>query len=36
VILVSDLFRHGDRLRSYEIAIEAMRSVGELSASLEL
>ena len=36
VILVSDLFRHGDRLLSYEIAMEAMRSVGELRASLEL
>jgi luciferase family oxidoreductase group 1 len=35
VILVSDLFRHGDRLRSYEIAMEAMRSVGEFRASLE-
>jgi alkanesulfonate monooxygenase SsuD/methylene tetrahydromethanopterin reductase-like flavin-dependent oxidoreductase (luciferase family) len=35
VIFVSDLFRHGDRLRSYEIAMEAMKSVGELRASLE-
>jgi LmbE family N-acetylglucosaminyl deacetylase len=35
VILVSDLFRHADRLRSYEIAMEAMRSVGELRTSLE-
>ena len=35
VIFVSDLFRHADRLRSYEIAMEAMRGVGELRASLE-
>jgi luciferase family oxidoreductase group 1 len=35
VILVSDLFRHVDRLRSYEIAMEAMRSVGGLGAPLE-
>jgi hypothetical protein len=35
VIFVSDLFRHADRLRSYEIAMKAMRSVGELRASLE-
>jgi alkanesulfonate monooxygenase SsuD/methylene tetrahydromethanopterin reductase-like flavin-dependent oxidoreductase (luciferase family) len=32
VILVSDLFRHADRLRSYEIA---MRSVRDLRAPLE-
>ena len=31
VIFVSDLFRHADRLRSYEIAMEAMRRAGELS-----
>ena len=35
VILVSDLFRHVDRLRSYEIAMQAMRSVGALRAPLE-
>jgi alkanesulfonate monooxygenase SsuD/methylene tetrahydromethanopterin reductase-like flavin-dependent oxidoreductase (luciferase family) len=35
VILVSDLFRQVDRLRSYEIAMEAMRSVGGLRAPLE-
>jgi luciferase family oxidoreductase group 1 len=35
VILVSDLFRHVDRLRSYEIAMEAMRSLGGLRAPLE-
>jgi luciferase family oxidoreductase group 1 len=34
LILVSDLFRHADRLRSYEIAMEAMKSVGELRAVL--
>ena len=35
VILVSDLYQHADRLRSYEIAMEAMRSVGESRALLE-
>jgi hypothetical protein len=35
VIFVSDLFRHSDRLRSYEIAMEAM-SVGEVRAPVEL
>jgi luciferase family oxidoreductase group 1 len=29
VIFVSDLYRHEDRLRSYEIAMEAIRTVGE-------
>jgi alkanesulfonate monooxygenase SsuD/methylene tetrahydromethanopterin reductase-like flavin-dependent oxidoreductase (luciferase family) len=29
VIFVSDLFRHQDRLRSYEIAMEAMRTLGK-------
>jgi luciferase family oxidoreductase group 1 len=28
VILVSDLFRHADRLRSYEIGMDAARSLG--------
>jgi luciferase family oxidoreductase group 1 len=35
VIFVSDLYQHADRLRSYEIAMEAMRSVGESRALLE-
>jgi alkanesulfonate monooxygenase SsuD/methylene tetrahydromethanopterin reductase-like flavin-dependent oxidoreductase (luciferase family) len=33
VIFVSDLFRHADRLRSFEIAMEAMRVVGALSGA---
>jgi luciferase family oxidoreductase group 1 len=32
VILVSDLFRHADRLRSYEIAMKAMRSASASQA----
>jgi len=32
VIFVSDLFLHADRLRSYEIAMEAMKRVGEIRA----
>ncbi|MCU1232380.1 MAG: class flavin-dependent oxidoreductase [Candidatus Solibacter sp.] len=32
VIFVSDLFFHPDRLRSYEIAMEAMKRVGEVRA----
>ena len=35
VIFVSDLYRHADRLRSYELAMEAIRSVGESHALLE-
>ncbi len=35
VIFVSDLYRHADRLRSYELAMEAMRSVGESRTLLE-
>ena len=35
VIFVSDLFRHSDRLESYEIAMQAM-SVGEVHAPVEL
>jgi luciferase family oxidoreductase group 1 len=33
VIFVSDLYRHADRLRSYEIAMEAIRSVDEARPS---
>ena len=35
LIFVSDLFRHSDRLRSYEIAMQAM-SAGEARAPVEL
>ena len=34
LIFMSDLFRHADRLRSYEIAMGAMKGVGELRAVL--
>ena len=34
VIFVSDLYRHADRLRSYEIAMEAIRSVDKAGTLL--